>query len=217
MATSLLAAACSKTSRVDAAITPAALKSTGKAVAVLRIGSASPVCINVAVLFGTREGEGFRRGQSINVANVGSILEPAVAEVELDAGEHHIIGYGCAKAHGVSIIAHKTDGQIYGTSFASFKLEPGEIVNLGFLHMNVSRYGRNALGRPIDTVVHVTDWPLAELERYKQKRPEIYAKMSTRLLTITDRGPHTPSGDECTTLKAMKAEGKVQTLPPSCA
>lgn len=209
--------ACSKTSRVDPGITPAALKSSGKAVAILRIGSASSVCINVAVLFGTREGEGYRRGQSINVANVNSILEPAVAEVEMDAGEHHIIGYACAKAHGVSIVAHKTDGQIYGTSLASFRLEPGEIVNLGYLQINVSRYGRNAIGRPIDTRVGVVDWPLAELERYKQKRPEIYAKMTTRLLTITDDGPHAPTAGECTTLKAMQAQGKVQTLPPSCA
>ena len=210
-------AGCSQTSRVDPGITPTALKALGKAVAILRIGSASPACINVVVLFGTREGEGYRRGKAINVANVNSILEPAVAEVELDAGEHHIIGYACGKAHGFSIIAAKTDGQIYATSFASFKLAPGEIVNLGFLQFNVSRYGRNAISRPIDTRVGVIDWPLAELERFKLKRPEIYAKMTTRLLTITDRGPHEPTGDECVTLKALKAEGKVQTLPPSCA
>jgi hypothetical protein len=208
---------CGGTSRVDASITPAQLKSTNKAVAVMRIGSASPNCINVAVLLGTPEGAGYRRYTSIAVANIHSILEPAVAETELDAGTYHVIGYGCAKAKGVAVVAEKADGTLYATSFASFKVEPGEIVNVGYLQFNVSHVGRNAMGRPLDIRVGVIDWPLNELERYKSKRPEMFAKMSTRLMVATDRGPRDPTADECGRLRQLKTEGKVQTLPANCA
>jgi hypothetical protein len=184
---------------------------------VMRIGSASPVCINVAVLLGTPEGAGYRRYKSIAVSNIHSILEPAVAETELDAGTYHVIGYGCAKAKGVAVIAEKADGTLYASSFASFKVEPGEIVNVGYLEFNVSKVGHNALGRPLDIRVGVIDWPLNELERYKQKRPEMFAKMTTRLMVATDLGPRDPTADECGRLRQMKSEGKVQTLPATCA
>jgi hypothetical protein len=207
---------CGGTSRVDANVSPAQLRTDNKAVAVMRIGSASPSCVNVAVLLGRPEGAGFRRYKAISVTNVHSILEPAVAETELEAGTYHVIGYGCAKAKGVAIVAEKADGTLYATSFASFKVEPGEIVNVGYLQFNVSRYGQNAIGRPIDVKVGVIDWPLNELERFKHKRPEIFAKMTTRLMTVTDLGPHAPTSDECGRLKALKAEGKVQSLPPTC-
>jgi hypothetical protein len=85
MACALLAA-CTETSRVDD-IATASLGQSGKAIAVMRVGAASPTCVNVAVLLGVRDGEGFRRHQGITVANVRSLTEPAVAEVELDPGE----------------------------------------------------------------------------------------------------------------------------------
>jgi hypothetical protein len=62
----------------------------------------------------------------------------------------------------------------------------------------------------------VTDWPLAELERYKAKRPHIYAQMKTRLMTVTPRA-RPPTSQECARLRALRAEGKVQQLPPECA
>jgi hypothetical protein len=213
----LCLSACAQTSRVSSDVAPSALKSANKAVAVVRVGAASPTCINVGLLFGTREGEGYRRGKAVDVINVNSILEPAVAEIELDPGEHHIIGYACGKAKSVAVITAKTDHQIYATSYASFKLAAGEIVNIGYLQFNVSHTGRNALGRALDIRVGVVDWPLAELERYKQKRPEIFAKMTTRLMTISDRGQPAPTGDECAQLKSLRDAGKVQTLPASCA
>ena len=61
----------------------------------MRVGAASPYCVNVAVLLGVREGEGFRRHQGITVMNVRSLVEPAVAEIELDPGEYHIVAYRC--------------------------------------------------------------------------------------------------------------------------
>ena len=207
--------ACTETSRVDDLAT-ASLGQSGKAIAVMRVGAASPSCINVAVLLGVREGEGFRRRQGITVANVRSLTEPAVAEVELDAGEYHVLAYRCQSSSGIKTVSDSDGGQLYRSSYASFTLQAGEVVNVGYLHVGASRVGRSSFGRPVEVDIDVTDWPLAELDRFKAKRPHIYARMTTRLMTITARESAPPGAAECARLKALQAEGKVARLPPEC-
>lgn len=218
VAATVLLAACTQTSRVDDNISTAALGETRKAVAVMRVGAASPSCVNVAVLLGVREGDGFRRHQGITVANVRSITEPAVAEVELDPGEYHVLAYRCQNAAGTvkTLDDNAGGGQLYRTSYASFTLNAGEIVNVGYLRLVAWRHGHNAFGRPVETEIEVTDWPLAELDRFKAKRPHIYAQMKTRLMTVTAQGPGEPGPQECARLKTLQAEGKVQQLPAAC-
>ncbi len=212
-----LAAGCTQTSRVDDALTTSSLAQNKKAVAIMRVGAASPACVNVAVLLGVREGEGFRRIKGLTVMNVRSITEPAVAEVALDPGEYHVLAYRCQTQRTVSTVGDSADGQLYRSSYASFTLAPGEVVNVGYLHVGVWRHGRNAISRPVNVDIEVTDWPLAELERFKAKRPQIYAQMKTRLMTVTSRKPPATTSGECARLEALRAEGKVQRLPPECA
>ena len=171
---------------------------------------------HVAVLLGTRAGEGFRRGQVIKVANERSLAEVAVAEVELEPGEHHVIGYACNNDRGTKTVMDKADPTIYRTSYAAFAVKPGEVVNVGYLHFGASHLGRSAFGRPLRIDVSVTDWPLAELERFKAKRPGLFAQMTTRLMTVTSRAPHVPGGDECKRLRELQSQGKMQTLPAAC-
>jgi len=212
----MLLAGCTQTSRVDDSISTASLTQTRKAVAVMRVGAASPSCINVAVLLGVREGDGYRRHQGITVANVRSITEPAVAEIELDPGEYHVLAYRCQNAAGTAkTVDDNAGGQLYRTSYASFTLQAGEIVNVGYLHLVAWRHGHNAFGRPVEMDIEITDWPLAELDRFKAKRPHIYAQMTTRLMNVPRVGGE-PGPQECIRLKALLAEGKVQQLPPSC-
>jgi hypothetical protein len=213
----LLTAGCAQTSRVDDNLSTAALVETRKAVAVMRVGAASPYCINVAVLLGVREGEAFRRHKGVTVMNVRSLVEPAVAEIELDPGEYHIVAYRCQTKGGIKTVSAAAEPGTYATSFANFRLEPGEVVNVGYLHVEAWRQGRNTFGRPTLMDVDVTDWPLSELERYKAKRPHIYAQMKARLMTVTPQGQGPPTSQDCARLKALKAEGKVQELPPECA
>ena len=213
----VLAVGCAQTSRVDDNLSTTALVETRKAVAVMRVGAASPYCINVAVLLGVREGEGFRRHKGVTVMNVRSLVEPAVAEIELDPGEYHLVAYRCQTKGGIKTVSDAAEPGTYATSFASFRLEPGEVVNVGYLHVEAWRQGRNTFGRPTLMDVEVTDWPLAELERYKAKRPHIYAQMRTRLMTVTPQGQGPPTSQDCARLKTLKAEGKVQELPPECA
>lgn len=207
--------ACASTSRVDADITPAALAADKKAVAVMRIGAASPTCKHVAVLLATREGAAYRRHSVLQVANVTSLVEPAVAEAELPAGEYHVVGYSCHDGTKPHAVAQKADAGTYAKSYASFALKPGEIVNVGYLHFHAAHVNTNAFGRPVRTTVTVTDWPLADLDRFKQKRPAIYARMITRLMIVTAPASEPGEGD-CARLKALQAEGKIQGLPASC-
>jgi hypothetical protein len=213
----LLTAGCAQTSHVDDTLTTASLAQSKKAVAVMRVGSASAACVNVAVLLGVRADAGFRRHQGINVMKVRSLTEPAVAEVELDPGEYHVVAYRCQTQTKLHTVSDTDGGELYRTSYASFRLEAGEVVNLGYLHFEAWRRGRNAIGRPLEVEIEVTDWPLADLERFKAKRPHIYAQMRTRLMTVTSREPGPPTGQECARLKALQAEGKVQKLPSECA
>jgi hypothetical protein len=206
-----------QTSQVSENVSTTALAQKHRSVALMRVGSASPACNHVAVLLGQQAGEGYRRGQVIKVANERSLSEVAVAEVELEPGEHHVIGYACNNERGTKTVMDKADSQTYRTSYASFTIKPGEVVNVGYLHFGASHIGRSAFGRPLRIDVSVTDWPLNEIERFKAKRPALFAQMTTRLMTVTNRGPHTPTGDDCRRLKELQATGKMQTLPAACA
>jgi hypothetical protein len=210
-------AGCAQTSRVGDDATSAKLAATNKAVALMRIGSASPECHNVAVLLGRREGEGFRRHQAMTVLNVRSLTEVPVAELELDAGEYHVIGYSCHTQKGPQMITDSAGGALFRTSYAHFRLEPGEVVNLGYFHFGASKTGRSVFGRPVKTDVDVGDWPLAEIERFKAKRPAVFAQMKTRLMTVGDALP-TPNvqRDQCETWRRLQADGKAQGIPAAC-
>ena len=214
---SLAVAGCVQTSRVRDDVTPTHLAQKQTAVALMRLGSASPACTHVAVLLGQRQGEGYRRGQVIKVINEKSLNDVAVAEVELEPGEHHVIGYACSHGRTVTTVMDKADLATYRTSYAAFTVQAGEIVNVGYLHFGATRVGRSTFGRPLRVDVSVTDWPLNELDRFKAKRPTLFAQMTTRLRGVTDRRPHAPTDDECVRMRELLAQGKLQTLAPQCA
>ncbi|MDX2202720.1 MAG: hypothetical protein NW223_08215 [Hyphomicrobiaceae bacterium] len=212
----LALAGCAQTSRVDANTSTQALAEKRTAVALVRIGEAGQLCRHVSIMIGVREGDGFRGTRVLNVANVRSITEAPVAEVELPPGEYHLLAYRCRndrhRAVAVGDIADKPG--VFRSSFAKFTLEPGEIVNLGYLHFNAHRVGQSAFGRPLRSQIFVTDWPVAELERFKAARPQLYAQMRTRHMQLMD--DEGPDAATCAKLRNLKTEGKVQTLPTEC-
>ena len=208
---------CVQTSKVDESVTTAKLATTRKAVAVMRLGSASPACNHVEVLLGSREGEGFRRKQIVTVANVRSLADTQVAEVELDPGEYHIIGYKCVAEKGETAVIDPAGGGLYRTSYAHFTVNAGEIVNIGFFQFGASKERRSLFGRKIRTDIEVTDWPLVEMQRFQRLRPALYAQMTTRLMIINDGT--LSEGDQqqtCDAWKKLQAEGKAANLPVEC-
>jgi hypothetical protein len=205
------------TTRVDEAATTAAIATSGKAVALMRIGTNSPTCQNVAALLATREGEGYRKAREVIVANVRGLKEAPVAEVEMAPGEYHVVAFSCMTAKGPTVVADtSTERGLYRSSYAHFTLGPGEILNVGYLHFEASHSGRSAFGRPIRVDVKVSDWPLPEIERFKTQRPQLFAGMQTRLMVASPPGAP-PDAAGCAELAALKAAGKVGDVPASCA
>lgn len=126
-----------------------------------------------------------------------------------------MVGFNCGTGKSVKLVSGGRERDLYRSSFASLTLAPGEIVNVGYIHMNASFYGRSALGRPVRIDVRISDWPVADLERYKSSRPAIYQQMTTRLMTATPRSG-APDQPSCSKILALKAEGKVAAVPASC-
>lgn len=218
LAVAVLLAACVQTTRVIHR-SGAELKESGRAIALMRVGSSSPNCKHVGVLLGTREGEAFRRSQHLAVANVRSVIESPVAEVELAAGEYHVVAFSCVDDKGPAVVADKAaENGLYRTSYAHFTLQPGEVVNVGYLNFGAAHFGRNAFGREIRTDVSVTDWPLPEIERFSQRRPELFAAMTTRLMQVSDDPAKLAekSASDCGKLKELKSAGKVASVPAGC-
>lgn len=213
----LLLGACAATSRVADTVTTQSLAASQKAVVVMRLGAAGPACKHVAVLLGVRQAEGYRALRALFVASIRAINEPPVAEAELDPGEYHLLAYKCIyKNNAVVTVADNSDTiGVYRSSFARFTLRPGEILNVGYLHFNAHRVGLSAFGRPLRKEIYVSDWPIADLEQFKAKRPQIYAQMTTRLMQL-DEDEDEPSDAACRRLEKFKAEGKVQALPTAC-
>ena len=211
----LLLWGCAQTTRINEDLTSDRLQRAGKSVAVMRIGSASPACEHVAVLLGVRDGAGFRPSTWLKVYNVKSLSEPAVTEAVLAPGEYHVVAYQCASGKRVKGVDAKADANSYARSYAHFALGPDEVINVGFLHIHAVRTGRNAFGRPVKVNVAVTDWPVAELERYRVKRPKMYQQMRTRLMSVSasESGGGTL---DCRRLMELKAAGKVQSVPAEC-
>jgi hypothetical protein len=64
----------------------------------------------------------------------------------------------------------------------------------------------------------VTDWPVAELDRFKQQRPNLYRQMRTRLMTVHKIEPPTVAQIQarCAEMRRLQGEGKLQNLPALC-
>lgn len=210
-------AACGGTSRVGEGLTATSLSQSQKAVALIKLGAADPLCTVLTAGIGVREGHDFRLVQTARIERNGS--EPAVAELELGSGEYHVVSYTCTRPGSVTRLSEPAGGSVYKKSYATFTLAPGEILNVGYLQLvPVSATPISAYSRVLQVRLAVTDWPLAELERFKQQRPNLYGQMRTRLMTVLKVEPPTVQEIQakCAEMKRLQAEGKLQNLPTLC-
>ena len=70
-------------------------------------------------------------------------------------------------------LSEPAGGSLYKKSYASFSLAPGEIINVGYLQLvTVSATPISAYSRVLHVRLAVTDWPLTEIDRFKQQRPD---------------------------------------------
>ena len=218
VALAALVAGCAGTSRVGDDLTSSALSQSKKAVALIKLGAADPRCGTLVAGIGVREGSNFRHLQLARIVRKAG--EAAVAELELGAGEYHVVSYSCARQGGAVLLAEPAGGGLYRKSYASFKIAPGEVLNVGYLQLVPMGSAQVAYNTHVLHVrLAVTDWPLAELDRFKQQRPHLYAQMKTRLMTVHRVEPPTVQQVHaaCAELRRLQAEGKLQDLPPICA
>jgi hypothetical protein len=218
LACAALASACGGTSRVGDELTATQLNQARKAVALIKLGAADPLCTVLSAGIGVREGGDFRIIQTARIERTTG--ETAVAELELGSGEYHVVSYSCTRRGGAVLLAEPAGGGIYKKSYASFSLAPGEILNVGYLQlvpMGVTPIG--ATTRVLHVRLAVTDWPLSEIDRFKQQRPHLYAQMRTRLMTVHKVEPPTAQQVQarCAEMKRLQAEGKLQNLPALCS
>jgi hypothetical protein len=214
----ILAGCAGGTSRVADDLNSASLTQSKKAVALIKLGAADPMCTTLAAVIGVREGGNFRSVQFARIVRKPG--EAAVAELELGAGEYHVVSYSCAKRGGAAMLAEPLGNGLFGKSYASFSLAAGEVLNVGYLQlvpMGSAQVAHNY--RVVQVRLAVTDWPLAELDRFKQQRPNLYAQMKTRLMKVHRVEPPTMQQVRaaCEAMRRLQSEGKLQDLPLICA
>jgi hypothetical protein len=211
-----LCAGCGGTSRVGDELTTTSLTQSKKAVALIKLGAADPLCTTLTAGIGVREGEGYRLLQTARI--VRNANEASVAELELASGEYHIVSYMCTRQRGALYLAQPAGNGVFKKSYASFTVAPGEIVNVGFLQMVAMGAVPVARANYVHIRIAVTDWPLAELDRFKQQRPKLYTQMKTRLMAVAK--VELPTVEQirakCAEMKKLQVEGKLQNLPSLC-
>lgn len=216
MAFAALTAACGGTSRVGDELTATSLTQSRKAVALIKLGAADPMCTVLQAGIGVREGELYRIVETARIQR--NAKDAAVAELELGAGEYHVVSYTCNRPGGPLHLAESNGGGVFRKSYASFSLTAGEVINVGYLQLVPMASTQVANTRVLAVRLAVTDWPLGELERFKLERPNLYAHMKTRLMTVPRVEPPTLQEIQarCADMRRLQAEGKLQNLPPLC-
>jgi hypothetical protein len=216
MAFAALVSACAGTSRVGDELTATSLSQSRKAVALIKLGAADPMCSVLQAGIGVRQGDHYKIVETARIQR--SAKDTLVAELELGAGEYHVVSYTCNRPRGAIHLADSLGGGVFRKSYASFSLAPGEILNVGYLQLVPMASTQVAYTRVLAVRLAVTDWPLTELERFKQQRPGLYGQMKTRLMTVPRVDPPTMPQVQarCAELRRLQAEGKLQNLPPMC-
>lgn len=211
---SLLLAGCAQTTRIDDAQITKSLAQQKTGVALLKIGGGHPIC---TADISARENDAFRRVKHVVIANKRD--EAPVAEMELPPGEYHLTMLFCHTATNQKVfLGDMMSIGTSSTSYASFSVGPGEVVNVGAIRFVPLRISSNFLYRTLHVDLVVNDWSLDDIENFRQKRPQLYSNMRTRLMSVTSRKQLTPEvvHEKCKEIRKLKAEGKLQNVPAVC-
>jgi hypothetical protein len=213
----LQACATLPSNRLDKERDGAALARTGKGVVLIRLEAPDLNCREHLASFARHEGDGYTAVQRVRVYATSVDGAPPVAEAELAPGEYHIASYTCTGTGRVATLSEPNGKDRYKTSYATFRVEAGDVVNIGtFLVQSGLPPSQRTPGFPIGIAVKIADWPVADLEKFKKLRPRHYAQMKTRLMTVTPPPVVAPVREDCAQLERLRKEGKVQSLPGYC-
>ncbi len=205
-----LTTGCGSSTRVPIEPSIQVLAEKKRGVVVMQFAMPDEDCKQQFLSIGVREGNGHRMVRRLMATGAAPATTANAAEAELEPGEYHVLGYVCRRAR--SSVGVGTDGGPYTTPLGSFTLGPGKVVNIGritFKSVWGSRQVKIAVG----------DWAIADLNRFRDERPKLFAGMQTRLLDIRAGKPLTAEEkeDRCGQIAELKATGKVQNMPKACS
>jgi hypothetical protein len=211
----LLLSGCSNVQVSQQLADAASLRDNKQAIGFFRLGRPDPSCLQLGIQLGIREGALFQPGQQRKLTQT---AVTQVVEVILPPGEYHIVSITCFRARSVLVLSDPHGNGLMRRSFASFTLAAGEIINLGELRLIDKKRTHGVWNSFHEIAVEVSDWSLAELERFKSQRPKHFAEMRTRLMTVPQSAPAAEQAPKlCEDARRMQADGKLQNLPPQCS
>ena len=198
---------CGTSTRMMVEPSTGTLADKGRGVVVVKFSMPYEACRQQVLLLGTREGNGHRVVAKLMATGAAPATTANAAETELAAGEYQLLGYVCQRAR--SFVNVGNEGGPYTSSLGRFTVKGGEVVNIG--HLVFTRAQK-------DVKVEVSDWALADLNRYRDERPKLFAGMTTRLVELKAGVPMPAAekSEKCDQLAELKAAGKVQGLPKGC-
>lgn len=204
-----LLAGCGTSTRMMVEPSAETLSEKGRGVVVVKFSMPHETCKQQVLIVGTREGNGHRVVAKLMATGVAPATTANAAEAELAAGEYQVLGYICQRAR--SFVNVGNEGGPYTASLGRFVVKGGEVVNIGHLTFTQT-HGK-------DVKIDVSDWALADLNRFRDERPKLFAAMQTRLLELKAGKPlpTEEKDDKCGQLAEMKASGKVAVLPKGCS
>ncbi len=216
LAVALSLSACSGGGKVDEQLANTAqLRDSKQAIALFRLANPDPSCLQLGVSIGQREGALYRPQQTLKLTQ---LQVTNVLEVLLAPGDYHVLGFACYRARSKLEMVEPEGNGLLRRSYASFSVAAGEVVNLGQINLVRSARSKGVFNSFTDVEVQITDWPLAELDRFKSQRPKLFAEMRARLMTAAPK-QNTPEAvtQKCSELQRLLAAGKIQGLPAECA
>lgn len=208
--------ACAGGGKVDEQLAnPTQLRDNRQAIALFRLANPDSTCLQLGVSIGQREGALYRPQQTLKLTQ---IQVTNVLEVLLAPGDYHVLGFACYRARSKLEMVEPEGNGLLRRSYASFSVSAGEVVNLGQINLVRGARSNGVFNSFTEVEVKITDWPLAELERFKSQRPKMFAEMRARLMVAAPK-QNTPEAiaQKCTELQRLKAAGKIQGLPAECA
>lgn len=199
---------CAATTSVSDEVTPRTLSDAKLGVGVFYMALTSQdACLRMQVTLAQRQDDAFKEMRQVVLAK-GKYDKHMIAQVELEAGEYHIVRWECfhirerivlgKDEHGISF-----GGRRYKKSLARFTIGRGEIVNLGAIYLVYVAPG----------VVHLAggDLPTKEMDGFRQVHPKLSAQMISRPFEVAE--PVIPPAQRLAYCRRMKELHSTWNLP----
>lgn len=209
---------CAVTTSVSDEVATQSLAKSKSGIAIMTMSMPGASCQTGSVLLGSKTADGdYERAAAVMFGK--TRVDPHdIAQTELAAGTYHVLQVACGARHGrvvrQTVLGRQAGFALFGIgarwkrSWASFTIQPGEIVNLG--HLIVSE---DVLGLDIA----VADLPPPALETFAREKPQLAGRMINRPMVPAVVRTSEQIAARCLRLVALMARANVDLpMPKEC-